>query len=490
MFCPKLTSKAKVGLQTCHGSRTSLRRSVTSASLYSWSQEAFTIYRSAWVQVVSSKSSWSRDAVSAVTDLTKPRTPKPAHALGASDPAIASRHVLVKPPFRLPALLLRGHRLPSLEDVSQTDQRTTPSPLIPLWRALRSVLPKYSFAHLLRHMPHRVSVRVFAYDVRQSQWLIWSRLSQRIGYVNAARSSGTVLAHCARHGRETLFDLGIKFCNWAQSSSVSVKPFKSKFGSQGSDVSGSLPNVHSPTSRVNICRNMRPWLRWKSEHTRRKQLESKLGCSDEFQRYVWSASRRSFTVFFFESNKFDSIECKVWMFLDSCPPSVAVLTNIWFVDTGNGRLFWATGAQKLKRLTIRVTISFMWSEIRRDQKESLILIVDHWKWTIIFCVVYYVWSRVRSIKNDTFEMWNMGWISGWSHDEKNLYTVLETVLVHPGSYVYCWSQGLCDVFLTLIITGSTAIVSWKRYQTNCFWRRPFRNLVKVPLFWKSRLWHR
>ena len=263
-----------------------------------------------------------------------------------------------------------------------------------------------------------------------------------LGYVNAARSSGAVLAHCARHGRETLFDSGIKFCNWAQSSSVSVKSFKSKFGSRGSDVSGSLPNVDSPTSRVNICRNMRPWLRWKSENTRRKQLESKLAVAMNFN--VTCDLLRDAPSLYSFLNQTNSIllnarfECLLNHVLECSCTDEYLVRWYWNWTT------FLTGAQ-IKRLTIRVTIP-SWSEIRRDQKESLILIVDHWKWTIIFCVLYHVWSRVRLIKYDTFETWNMGWIFGWSHDEKSLYTVFETVLVHPGSYVYCWSQGLCDAF--------------------------------------------
>ena len=58
-------------------------------------------------------------------------------------------------------------------------------------------------------------------------------------------------------------------------------------------------------------------------------------------------------------------------------------------------------------------------------------------------------------------------------------------LVYPGSYVYCWSQVLCDAFWLWSPLKSIAIVS----QINYFWRRPYRNLVKVQLFWKSRLWN-
>ena len=160
--------------------------------------------------------------------------------------------------------------------------------------------------------------------------------------------------------------------------------------------------------------------------------------------------------------------------------SVAVLTNIWFVDTGNKRLCWVTGAQN-KATHYSSDHSFMIRNQKRSERSTdpdyRSLTVNDYLVSWALRVIQNTSDQVRYVRdlNYRIDLWMISW------REKSLHCPRKSTC--PSGFLRALLNTkhvkLFDFDTPL---KSIAIVSWKRYQTNCFSRRPYGNLVKVPLF--------
>ena len=266
-------------------------------------------------------------------------------------------------------------------------------------------------------MPHRVSVRVFAYDVRQSQWLICPRLSQRPATWmllalpapcwRPLRSSWTRDFVRLRHQVLKLRSISIRLRQVIQVKLRVPRMWRA----------WPVPNVHSSTSRMNICRNMRPWLRWKSENTRRKQLESKIAVAMNVN-VTCDLLRDAPSLYSFltQTNSFllnARFECLLSHVLECSCTDECLIRWYWKWTT-------SLSMHKVKRLKIRVIIP-SWFKINRRESNDRSLKKNDYLLSWVLRMNQNSSDQVRYVRDLKYriDLWMISWRKKALHCPRN-----------------------------------------------------------------------
>ena len=279
---------------------------------------------------------------------TNHRTPKPAHVLGVSGPTSCAASARAS------------------TSITRRSATNGPNKQLLLCCFLFGARLRVSFPNSRSRIffdtcfPASVSAFSATILVNHGGWFVHARRNAR-------------LLECCSLFRLRVGPLRLSWTR-AQSVCVSVRSFKRKFGSQERDVprslsqmsSGQLQGLTYAKSCGSLMPLQLPWLRWWNEKRKKKTIgkQKYLKCLISTLRVIdFATLLHCILSWLKKENRFYWIQVlNVSWFMSS---SVAVLTNVSVVDTGNGRHLWATG---------------VWDKATQDSSDHSSMIRNEKKW--------------------------------------------------------------------------------------------------------------